>query len=297
VPVPARIRQTPDTPEMQRLPSPSKPHLYKCVLWPVKIKSGARRKRPWFNIPGLYIHAGNPQYTGEIHAGIILNRTNYQARTMKPPRIPPMLSTIVQTGLTAVDGVCFNELDTCPVCGGPVSGYDTRKKTFALIRDENGERTITVTVKRFYCRTCDRIYNAHEPFYPGTRIGSPVIDLCLTLAATMPANRTAAYLDVMGVIVDRTSCRLYIKNHSREVPANDLFGIMMPTSVISLSTVAARASGQTPVKGADVLSACGFPSADRAALILPAAKKHKERNTKESKERSVQESGHDRDAR
>jgi hypothetical protein len=193
---------------------------------------------------------------------------------MKSPRIPPMLSTIVQAGLMAVDDVCFNELDTCPVCGGPVSGYDTRKKTFALIRDENSEHTITVTVKRFYCRTCDRIYNANEPFYPGTRIGSPVIDLCLTLAATMPANRTAAYLNVMGVIVDRTSCRLYIKKHARKIPANDLFGIMMPTSVISLSTLAARAGKRTPVKGADVLSACGFPSADRAALLLSAAKKH-----------------------
>jgi hypothetical protein len=216
---------------------------------------------------------------------------------MKPPRIPPMLSTIVQAGLTAVDGVCFCELDACPVCGGPVSGYDTRKKTFALIRDENGERTITVMVKRFYCRTCDRIYNANEPFYPGTRIGSPVIDLCLTLAATMPPNRTAAYLDVMGVIVDRTSCRLYIKNHAREVPANDLFGIMMPTSLISLSTVAAKASKRTPVKGADVLFVCGFPSADRAALLVSAAKKREERDTKESEDRGVQESGHDRDAR
>lgn len=208
-----------------------------------------------------------------------------------------MLSTIVQTGLMAVEGVCFNELNECPVCGGPVSGYDTRKKTFALIRDENGERAITVTVKRFYCRTCDRIYNANEPFYPGTRIGSPVIDLCLTLAATMPANRTAAYLDVMGVIVDRTSCRLYIKNNARKVPANDLFGIMMPTSVISLSTVAARASKQTPVKGSDVLSACGFPSVDRAAFLLSATKKQEERDTKGRDERGVQESGHDRDAR
>ena len=113
----------------------------------------------------------------------------------------------------------------------------------------------------------------------------------------MPANRTAAYLDVMGVLVDRTSCRLYIKNHARNVPANDLFGIMMPTSVISLSTVAARASKRTPVKGADVLSACGYPSANRAALLLSAAKNREERDTKENEEQGVQESGYDRDAR
>ena len=129
--------------------------------------------------------------------------------TMKSPRIPPMLSTIVQAGLVAVDGITFGERVACPVCGGPVSGYDTRKKVFALVSENGRERAIRVTVKRFSCRRCDRIVNADEPFYPGTRIGSPVIDLCLTLATTMPVNRTAAWLDAMDVIVNRTSCRLY----------------------------------------------------------------------------------------
>ncbi len=119
-----------------------------------------------------------------------------------------MLSTIVQAGLVAVDGITFGERMACPVCGGPVSGYDTRKKVFALVRENGRERAIRVTVKRFSCRRCDRIVNADEPFYPGTRIGSPVIDLCLTLATTMPVNRTAAWLDAMDVIVNRTSCRL-----------------------------------------------------------------------------------------
>ena len=185
---------------------------------------------------------------------------------MKPPRIPPILASIVQAGLTAVDGTTFSELAACPACGGPVSGYDTKKKVFAILRDESGERTLRVTVKRFYCRACDRIVNADEPFYPGTRVGSPVIDLCLTLAATMPANRTAAYLEAMGVVMDRTSCRLYIKNHARPVPSSDLFGIMMPISVVSLSGLADNAGKGAAVRGADVLAACGFPSADRAAL-------------------------------
>ncbi len=117
---------------------------------------------------------------------------------MKAPRIPPMLSTIVQTGIVAVDDVTFGELAACPFCGGPVSGYDTKKKVFAIIREGDEERTIRVSVKRFFCRACDRIINADEPFYPGTRIGSPVIDLCLSLATTMPVNRTAAWLDAMG---------------------------------------------------------------------------------------------------
>ena len=34
-----------------------------------------------------------------------------------------MLSTIVQAGLVAVDGITFGERVACPVCGGPV--WDT----------------------------------------------------------------------------------------------------------------------------------------------------------------------------
>ena len=216
-------------------------------------------------------------------------RASFQVRefppgTMKPPRILPMLSTVVQTGLVAVDNVRFGELGACPVCQGPVSGYDTKKKVFAIIREEDEERTIRVSVKRFFCRSCDHIINADEPFYPGTRIGSPVIDLCLSLATTMPVNRTATYLDAMGVVVDRTSCRLYVREHARAIPMTDLFGIKIPMSVVSLSALTARAGQHSPVSGAEVLAACGFPSADRAALHLPLpAHQRQERDAEEEK--------------
>lgn len=196
-----------------------------------------------------------------------------------------MLSTIVQTGLVAVDNVLFGELMACPACGGPVSGYDTKKKVFAIIREEEKKRTIRVFVKRFYCRSCDHIVNADEPFYPGTRIGSPVIDLCLSLATMMPVNRTAIYLDTMGVVVDRTSCRLYVREHTQEIPANDLFGIRMPLSVVALSTLAARTGQRSPISGTEVLAACGFPSAGRAAFHRRfTAQKREERDAKEDKE-------------
>jgi hypothetical protein len=194
---------------------------------------------------------------------------------MKPPRILPMLTSIVQAGLSSVDGAAFTELGACPACGGPVSGYDTKTKIFALIHDENGTRPITVMVRRFSCRACNRIVNADEPFYPGTRVGSPIIDLCLTLAETMPANRTAAYLDAMGIVMDRTSCRRYVRDQARPVAGSDLFGIRLPLSLVSLSTLASRAGEGTPVGGAEILAACGFPSADRAALHrAPGEKRH-----------------------
>jgi len=208
---------------------------------------------------------------------------------MKPPRIPPMLPTLVQTGLAAVNGACFDELNACPACGGPVAGYDTKKKVFAIVRDQDQERTIRVRVKRFYCRKCDHIINADEPFYPSTRIGSPVIDLCLTLATTMPVNRAATYLDAMGIIVDRTSCRLYVKKNTRTIPATDLFGIRLPISVISLSTLANRAVEGRPIPGAEILAACGFPSAGRAALCLPVPVNEREEweTEKQKEERDI----------
>ena len=207
---------------------------------------------------------------------------------MKAPRIPPMLSTIVQAGLMAVDGFTFGERATCPFCGGPLSGYDIRKKVFAVIRENDRERTLRVTVKRFSCRACGRIVNADEPFYPGTRIGSPVIDLCLTLATMMPVNRTAAWLDAMDILVDRTSCRQYVRTLARPVPATVLFGVSIPLSVISLSTLATGAGERGTVSGAEVLAACGFPSAGRAPLHRPLPEEGKERDAeKEEKERNV----------
>lgn len=206
-------------------------------------------------------------------------------KTMKAPRIPTMLSTIVQTALVAVDGVVFADLAACPSCGGPVSGYDTKKRIFAVIRENGRERTLHVTVKRFSCAHCGCIINADEPFYPGTRIGSPVVDLCVTLAAMMPANRTASWLEAVDVIVDRTSCRKYVRAIPGPVPATDLFGISIPRSVIALSTLAAGAGGKRgAASGAEVLAACGFPSAHRAPFHRPLRKEGERRDPQEEKE-------------
>jgi hypothetical protein len=204
---------------------------------------------------------------------------------MRPPRIPPMLSTIIQTGISAVDEVTFTELSACPQCGGSLSGYDTKKKQFAHLLEDNKKRTLYVYVKRFYCRNCKELCYADEPFYPNIRIGSPVVDLCTALCATMPANRVATYLTAMGIPVDRTICRHYIRDNTRTIPTTDLFGMHLPLSVFTLSTLATRTSERGRIEGAEVLAACGFPSAQRAALhqLLP-PEKGDERNKQKHKE-------------
>ena len=86
---------------------------------------------------------------------------------MKQLRIPPLLVDIIQSGILACEGVVFDSRDACPVCGGPVSGYDTRKKQFAVMLREGIPYPLHVLVKRFCCRQCGLISFADEPFYPG----------------------------------------------------------------------------------------------------------------------------------
>ena len=176
-----------------------------------------------------------------------------------------MVIDIVQTAILACDGIEFSDLAACPVCGGEVSGYDTRKKQFAVIRENDKERIIHVRVKRFYCKTCKRLCYADEPFYPDTRIGSPLIDLCKTFAATVPFCRTTTYVSLMGIAIDRGSVRNYAKRDFGEITTADMFGMRLPFSILSLSSLAAHAGEGSGIKGAEVLAACGFPSAHRAA--------------------------------
>ena len=187
---------------------------------------------------------------------------------MKQLRIPPLLIDIVQSGLLACEGVVFDCRDTCPACGGELSGYDTKKKQFALIKETDEQHPLHVFVKRFTCRECHVICFADEPFYPNTRIGSPLVDLCRTLGATMPFNRVAAHLLHLGIVIDRGTVRNYMNRSFPEILTTDLFGIHLPLSVLSLADLATRFGEGSRIPGTEALAACGFPSAYRAPLNM-----------------------------
>jgi hypothetical protein len=177
-----------------------------------------------------------------------------------------MVTDIVQTAICAMDGIEFVNLTACPACGGPVQGYDTRRKKYAVIREGENERLITIRVKRFTCRKCGSLCNAEEPFYPETRLGSLVIDLFVTFSSVMPQNQAARIIETMGIVVNRTSWRNYTGLALPEIPATVFFGMKLPVSVLTLSTLAARSPGENRIKGAEALTACGFPSNFRHAL-------------------------------
>jgi hypothetical protein len=183
-----------------------------------------------------------------------------RARLMKPPRIPPLVTDIIQTALSSLDGLEFTEIIACPSCGGTLQGYDSKKKKFAVLRETTGERVITVRIKRFRCRSCGSLCYADEPFYPGTRIGSPVIDIFSSLSATMPRGRAARIIDTMGIVVNRTTWRNYSVRPLTDIPVVDVFGMRLPLCIVKLSDIGVNTGESYRPNPVDVIAACGYPS-------------------------------------
>jgi hypothetical protein len=177
-----------------------------------------------------------------------------------------MVTDIIQTALSSLDGMEFDEIISCPLCGGTLQGYDRKKKKFAVLREQTGERVITVRVKRFYCQKCRNLCYADDPFYPDTRIGSPVIDLFSSLSATMPASRAARVIEAVGIVVDRTTWRNYTGRSFGNIPVVDVFGMRLPLSVMQLSDIGLRSGEDGNADPADVIAACGYPSRINATI-------------------------------
>jgi hypothetical protein len=209
-------------------------------------------------------------------------------------RVPPMLADLVVTAISAADGAEFIKPVRCPVCGGGVRAHDMKKRLFARIKSRNGEKEIEIWVKRFRCTACGTLCTADAPFYPETRVGSPVVDLCLVLTTDLPANHAAHILRELGIILNRGSVQNYAARRARTVPSTILYGLRLPNSLLSLIPLAVGTYEGGPVPGAEVLAACGFPSADRTPLHPLRRKKGNERHEEEEKEERETEGEADR---
>ena len=174
-----------------------------------------------------------------------------------PVRIPPMLFATVSMGLSALDGVLFKTLDRCPHCGGKPKPYDTKVKQYATLSSPHGERVITVKVRRFICQDSGKLLYAEEPFYPDTRVGSAIIDLALSLSRTTSFSHAAAVMEAMGIEVNRGSVRKYAQSNLPMRPSNQLYGMALPTTFVSLI---GRGISSASLQPADILVASGFPS-------------------------------------
>jgi len=181
-------------------------------------------------------------------------------------RIHPIFFDLIPEALSCCDGILFESHTSCPYCGGSLARYDVKTKNFADVIEGTSTKTITVRIKRFKCRECHAVIYAHQPFYPNTRIGSPVVDLCVALSARMPYARAATYLRQMGVNVDRWSVRNYAMKNVLNVPTTEQYGIALPESIISLASLTSDTSEVNPIGASEILSACGYPSSQNPEL-------------------------------
>jgi hypothetical protein len=178
-------------------------------------------------------------------------------------RIHPIFSDLIPAALSACDGVLFDSCTSCPHCGSSLAGYDVKKKHFADVIDGSNTRSVTVRIKRFRCRGCRAVVYADQPFYPNIRVGSPVVDLCVTLSARMPYASTSTFLQQIGVNVDRWSVRNYALKNLNDVSTTEQYGIVLPVSIVSLAALASDTRNGSSIEASEVLIACGYPSAPK----------------------------------
>lgn len=202
---------------------------------------------------------------------------------MKRIPLPPLFADLIGEGLRGFDGVHYRHRDSCPSCGGPVRPHDIKRKRFAVLLAEGREEPIHVLVHRFRCRRCGMLSYADEPFYPDTRFGTPIVDLCVVLSQTYPFHRTEGVLRQMGIAVDRGTVRQYARRDFGPIPASGVLGMVLPVSALRLSGLG-RQGG--PVPGAEALAAFGLPPAGRtpAHPVVPPEERHQRDEEEEEEE-------------
>jgi hypothetical protein len=174
--------------------------------------------------------------------------------------IPPIIADFVFLAVTGVEGVQFLDAMFCPECAGLLISHDLKPRRFSTVHTSAGPHQIYVLVKRFHCRECGKLCYADAPFYEKSRFGSPIVDLCIAFSKDFTYSQTATILKHIGIVIDRGTVRKTVLAHPHEVEVTDLFGIRIPQSVLTLSTLMADANPASPVSGRDVLRACGFPA-------------------------------------
>jgi hypothetical protein len=85
----------------------------------------------------------------------------------------------------------------------------------------------------------------------------------------MPASRAARIIDALGIVVNRTTWRNYVDLALPAIPTTDIFGMRLPSSILTISTLAATNVGNNTIEAAKTLAACGFPSGFRPQIKNP----------------------------
>ncbi|WP_218185231.1 hypothetical protein [Methanogenium cariaci] len=146
-----------------------------------------------------------------------------------------------------------------------------RRKRFATLRNKKGKHTVHVFVKRYHCEQCGRLCYAESPFYPDTRLGMPIVDLCNALIEKHPPYHHAArILAALEIVVDRGTLRNYAQRSFPPLPdVIDMYGgVPIPISILNMNELSFRGGDESgPIPGgAELFGARGLPPAARAFL-------------------------------
>lgn len=149
---------------------------------------------------------------------------------------PGLLTQSIRNTLLAHQDTIYDDPPPCPRCGSEKRRrYDRKERLFSNIIMEQGFHSIQVWVKRYSCKTCKAVYDSKAPFYPGCIYGSPIVDLCLSLAAANPFCRVEDILMACGIQVDRDTVRSYVCRFGKK--ARSMAGIRIDGTSVALNLV------------------------------------------------------------
>lgn len=171
--------------------------------------------------------------------------------------------------ITLFDGVVFSSAGShCRICGASLKKHDQKKKQFATLIVDGNKETVSVSVVRYRCPDCGKLWYADEPFYKGTRHGIPVVDLALALSEKYPCHHTEKRIAALGISLDRGTVRRYalMRDLLPRPELTDMYGMRLPIRFMSLSGLVAQGRA---IEGAELLAALGLPPTDRASLRTP----------------------------
>jgi hypothetical protein len=178
-----------------------------------------------------------------------------------------MLRDLVSSAILSVEGITFDYLDVCSYCGGPVKGHDMRRKRFATVKTKKGNQTVYVFVKRYYCEECGKLCYAESPFYPDTRLGMPIVDLCNALIEKHPYHHAARILAALEIVVDRGTLRNYAQRSFPSPDIIEMYGVPIPTSIFTINERSFRGTESGPSPGVEDFGSGNLPPAARAFLL------------------------------
>ncbi len=186
------------------------------------------------------------------------NVPDYPGNSVKVIKIPSLLSQVIVAALTGIDMMEFTIREECQYCRGPVKFHDIRAKRFATVIEKGEKRNINIRVYRYYCQDCGKLCYARAPFYPNTKFGSPVADLCTTLAWEHPFNHVAKILQMIGIVIDRGTIRNFSCYEIPPVSYSKIYGLPIPLSICYLSDLFSRNVWNYTVTQEEILEVCGF---------------------------------------